>query len=121
MQLNLKVIKEVATPPLPRCHFYINPPFSGLSPLSSTIFGPPQVTQLLESLIPPLIRGEGGFNYGFPCLICIYDVQIIFLNYFFELYIYYYFELLVILLNYPFDTVFLFFFICSSFARYVST
>ena len=91
-------------------HFYINPPFSGLSPLSSTIFGPPQVTQLLGGLITPLTRGGGGFNYGFPCLICIYDVQIIFLNYFFELYI-----LLFWALSYSFELSFWYcFFICFS-------
>ena len=47
MQLNCKVIKnkKVATP-----HFYINPTFSGLSPLSRKFLVPPlpQVTQFLE-------------------------------------------------------------------------
>ena len=42
MQLNCEVMKKVATP-----HFSINPPFSGLSPHSSKMFGTPlpQVTQ----------------------------------------------------------------------------
>ena len=56
MQLNCKVIKKVATP-----RFYMNPPFSELSPLSSKLFGTPilQVTQFLEGPTLPLImRGE---------------------------------------------------------------
>ena len=44
----------MATPPPP--HFYINSPFSGLSPLSSKIVRTPptQVTQFLEGPTPPL-------------------------------------------------------------------
>ena len=58
MQLNIKVIKTWQPP-----DFYINPPFSGLSPLSSKIFGtPPQVTQFIEAPTPLSIRGEGS-NY----------------------------------------------------------
>ena len=72
MQLNCKVIKKW------------QPPFSGLYPLSSEIFGTPapppslQVTQFLKAptlpyphppppppplLRPPLIRERGSFNY----------------------------------------------------------
>ena len=43
-------------------HFYIDFPFSGLSPLSGKILGtPPQVTQFLEGPTPsfPLIKGGG--------------------------------------------------------------
>ena len=48
IELNCKVVKKVATP-----HFYINPPFLGLSPLSSkNRRTPPQVTQFLEGSIP---------------------------------------------------------------------
>ena len=38
------------------------PPFSGLSPLSSKIFGtpPPPSDSFLEGPTPPLIRGRGG-------------------------------------------------------------
>ena len=43
MQLNCKVIKKWQPP-----YFYINPLFSGLFPLSSKIFGTPQVNQFLE-------------------------------------------------------------------------
>ena len=60
MQLNIKVIKTWQPPDL-----YINPPppFSGLSLLSSKIFGtppPPQVTQFVEGPTPLSIRGEGS-------------------------------------------------------------
>ena len=67
MELNWKVVKKVATP-----HFYINPDFSGLSPLSRKKFRTPplQVTQFLEGPTPPprpppppLIRSGGGVNY----------------------------------------------------------
>ena len=60
MQLNCKVIKKW------------QPPFSGLYPLSSKIFGTPpplQVTQFLKAPTlpyprpPPLIRERGSFNY----------------------------------------------------------
>ena len=48
MCLNCKVIKKWQPPP-PTHHFYINPSFWGLSPLSSKKFcTPPQVTQFLE-------------------------------------------------------------------------
>ena len=44
-------------------NLYISHPFSELSPLSSKIFGTPQVTQLLEGPTPPLPhpfnKGEG--------------------------------------------------------------
>ena len=58
MQLNIKIIKKWQTPP--------PPPFSGLSTLSSKLFGtPPQVTQVFEGPTPPFNKGEGGgFNYG---------------------------------------------------------
>ena len=71
MQLNCKVIKKCQPPPPP--HFYINSPspaFLGLSPLSSKIFGTPQVTRFLEgpTPAPPLIRGGGvgRSNYDQP-------------------------------------------------------
>ena len=47
-------------------HFYINPSISGLSPLSSKIFGtPPRWLNFLKGLPPPLIRGD--FNYAPAC------------------------------------------------------
>ena len=62
MQLNCKVIKKWQ-PPSP--HFYINPPFSGLSSLFSKIFGTPQVTQFSEgpTLRPFNKGGRRGSNY----------------------------------------------------------
>ena len=67
IELNCEVVKKVATSPP---HFYINPPFSGLSPHSSKrICTPsPQMTQFLEGPIPPLIRGGRGSNYEMPML-----------------------------------------------------
>ena len=44
VELNCKVIKKVATPPPlppPTPHFYINPPFSGLSLLAKNFAPPP--------------------------------------------------------------------------------
>ena len=46
MRLNCKVIKKVAA-----SHFYINPPFLGLSPFLAKILIA-QVTQFLEGPIP---------------------------------------------------------------------
>ena len=51
MQLNCKVIKKVATPPPPP-HFYINTPFSRLSPLSSKIFGTPPKSRNFWKVLP---------------------------------------------------------------------
>ena len=66
MLLNCKVIKTSGTPPPPL--FYINPPFSGLTPLSSKKFRPPpQVTEFLEGPTPSfnkrVERGGRGSNY----------------------------------------------------------
>ena len=73
MQLNIKVIKKWQPH-----HFYVTPPppppppiISGLSPLSSKIFGTSQVTQFFEGPTPPPPpafntgggRGGGGSNY----------------------------------------------------------
>ena len=60
MWLNCKVIEKWQPP-----HFYLNPPFSGLSPFSSKKFVPllsPQVTQFLEGLTLIKGGGEGGFQ-----------------------------------------------------------
>ena len=69
MQLNIKVIKKWQPH-----HFYVNPPpppiISGLSPLSSKIFGTSQVTQFFEGPTPPpplLIQGEEG-GEGVPTM-----------------------------------------------------
>ena len=53
-------------------HFYINPDFSGLSPLSRKKFRTPplQVTQFLEGPTPPspplIRRGGGGLTMKLP-------------------------------------------------------
>ena len=63
MLLYCKVIKKWQPP-----HFYINLPFSGLSPLCSKKFRTPQVTQFLEGSSPSpflLLKGGGG---GTPIL-----------------------------------------------------
>ena len=48
MWLNCKLIKKVVTP-----HFYINPPFSGLSPLSSKQFRIPPSDSIFGRSYPP--------------------------------------------------------------------
>ena len=64
MWLNCKVIKKWQP-----SHFYINPPFSGLSPFSSKIFcTSPLVNQFLEGSTSPLIRGGRG-GRGVPTMI----------------------------------------------------
>ena len=71
IELHCKVIKKWQPP-----HFYINPPFTGLSPLSSKNFvppNPPQVTQFSEVLVPPLIREGGG---GVPTMMNPNDVMV---------------------------------------------
>ena len=46
-----------------RPHFYINPPFTGLSPLSSKKKSYPQVTQFSEGPTPPIRKMGVGSNY----------------------------------------------------------
>ena len=58
-ELNCKVIKKVATPS-PSPNFYINPSFSGLSPLSRKNAIAPQVTKYLEGPTPPFNKEGGG-------------------------------------------------------------
>ena len=60
IELNCKVVKKVATP-----HFCINPPFSGLSPLSSKKFCTP---------LPPL--SDSIFGRPFPLSNCYENVHI---------------------------------------------
>ena len=57
MQLNIKVIKKWQ-PPCPISTS--TPPFQGWAPLSSKIFGTPQVTQFFEGpSLPPFKKGGG--------------------------------------------------------------
>ena len=49
-------------------HFYINPPFSGLSPFLAKNFVAPQVTQFLEGSTLPFNKGRGGSNYDSSCV-----------------------------------------------------
>ena len=68
MQLNCKVIEKVGTPPpLP---FLQQPPFQGLSPLFSKIFGTPQSDSIFGRSYPPSAptpfnKWGGGSNYDY--------------------------------------------------------
>ena len=57
IERNCKVVKKVATP-----HFYINPPLSVLSPLSSKKIRTPSSDSISGRSSPPFNR-EGGSNY----------------------------------------------------------
>ena len=61
IELNCKVVKKVATP-----SFLHQPPFSGLSPLSSKTFHTPRSDSSFGRSYPPPLnkRGGGGSNYG---------------------------------------------------------
>ena len=57
IELNCKAVKKVATP-----HFYINPPFLGLSPLSSKNRRTPLKWLNFWKVLSPFNKGEGGSN-----------------------------------------------------------
>ena len=68
-ELNCKVVKKVATPPLPPPFVHQRPLFRSISPFKQKISYPPQVTQFLEGPTPQPPWGGGGSNYEHPLVI----------------------------------------------------
>ena len=69
--MNCKVIKKMATP-----QFYINPLFSGLSPLSSKIFQPPPPSDSIFGRYHPLPFNKGGrCGWGWRFQLCLVTIE----------------------------------------------
>ena len=67
IELNCKVVKTVVIP----FHFYINPSFSGLSPLSSKTLHTPSSDSIFERYYPDFNKGgceEGGGGGEVPTM-----------------------------------------------------